>query len=157
MLSSQTQLTRKQRNEQAVFAEFARRLDTSTQWASIESRPQGEPDLLCTSAEGETVAFELVSLTDPLIAQVQAAGPKARTDALVTEDPSTRIVREKLRKTYLTNAPRIELLVYTDGQIITPDDVLVPTILPLLNECQHPFKAVWFMGEKVTRRLWADA
>ena len=154
MPSSRTALNRKQQTEQAAFAAFVRRLGASDQWTSVESRREPEPDLLCTALGGEKVAFELVSLTDPKIAQVQAAGPKARTEAFFTDDPSTRIVRAKLGKAYRTDAARIELLIYADGQIITPDDVIIPTILPLLSERRHPFEVVWFMGQNVTQRLW---
>src|SRR5688500_2290846 len=82
-------------------------LDPST----VEKRAPPEPDLLCQGAEGP-VAFELANLCDPEIAKVIAAGPRARTDAFSTADPSASIVRKKLRKAYTTNSP-IELLVYT--------------------------------------------
>ena len=121
------------------------------------SRPEPEPDLLCINSSGKPVAFELVSLTDPEIAKVQAAGSKAHTSAFSTADPSERIVRNKLHKSYKTNARHIELLIYTDGQIITPDDAIIPTIEPWLSAIKHPFKHIWFMGEHETRCLWSAA
>src|SRR5438093_899416 len=68
---SRTPLSRKQQNEQAVFAEFVRRMEAQGDWLSIDSRPEPEPDLLCIHAEGRPIAFELVSLTDSTIAKVQ--------------------------------------------------------------------------------------
>ncbi len=144
----------KQQNEQAAFARFVGRLGTQNVWASISSRPEPEPDLLCIHETDGPIAFELVSLTDPVLAEVQAAGAKAFQNAFSTSDPSERIVRNKLHKTYSTNAHHIELLIYTDGQIITPDDAVIPTILPWFDAVSHPFKRVWFMGEFETRCLW---
>lgn len=147
-------LTAQQRSEQAAFAEFSRRTGTEGVWLSVSSQPVPEPDLLCTHATDGVVAFELVSLTDSAIAKVQAAGPTARQDAYWTSDPSDLIVRNKLQKKYKTSARQIELLVYTNGQIITPDDAIMPKVLPLFDAIAHPFKRVWFMGELVTCCLW---
>ena len=152
-----TVLTPKQESEQTAFAKFARRMEMESAWLSVSSRPEPEPDLLCVHASDGSIAFELVSLTDPAIAQVQAAGPKSRQDAFSTSDPSERIIRNKLRKKYTTSAKRIELLVYMDGQIITPDDAIIPTIRPWLDATTHPFSCVWFMGQHTTYRLWSDS
>lgn len=144
----------KQQNEQYAFSRFVKRLGTQNEWMSIGSRPEPEPDLLCIHITNGPIAFELVSLTDPKIAEIQAAGEKARQEAFSTTDPSERIIRNKLKKSYRTSAHHIELLIYTDGQIITPDDVIIPTILPLIDAIPHPFKQVWFMGEFDTSCLW---
>jgi hypothetical protein len=149
-----TALFAKQENEQAAFGRFIRRLRTEHEWLSVVSRPEPEPDLLCSHRSAGEIAFELVSLTDPDIAEIQAAGSKARQGAFSTSDPSERIIRKKLDRKYSTEAGSIELLVYTDGQIITPDDVIVPTILPLFDAVHHPFERVWFMGERETSCLW---
>ena len=145
----------KQQNEQATFARFVERLGTQNEWASISSQPEPEPDLLCIHVTDGPIAYELVSLTDPVIAEVQAAGVKAIQNAFSTSDPAERIVRNKLHKTYRTKAHHIELLIYTDGQIITPDDAVIPTVLPWFDAISHPFKRVWFMGEFETRCLWS--
>jgi hypothetical protein len=154
MPSVHASITVKQQNEQMVFERFIHRLGTQGAWTSINSRPEPEPDLLCIHAEQGPIAFELVSLTDPNLAEVQAAGLKARQEAFSTSDPSERIVRSKLNKKYKTVAVQIELLIYTDGQIITPDDVIIPTVLPLFEVVAHPFKRIWFMGEYETSCLW---
>jgi len=151
---SRTPLSRKQQNEQAVFAEFVRRMEAQGDWLSIDSRPEPEPDLLCIHAEGRPIAFELVSLTDSTIAKVQAAGPKAQQEAFWTSDPSAQINRNKLKKNYTTRADHIELLVYTNGRIITPDDAIIEEIVPWFDARDHPFTRVWFMGECGARCLW---
>jgi hypothetical protein len=148
-------LTAKQIGEQAAFARFGRRLGAEQLWLSVASRPEPEPDLLCIHTEQGKIAFELVSLTDPTIAKVMAAGSKAREEAFSTSDPSERIIRNKLHKQYITEAKHIELLVYTDGQIITPDDVILPTITPWFDAVNHPFKRIWFMGEHATLCAWS--
>ena len=144
-------------NEREAFRRFVENLQQSADWGEVASRPEPEPDLLCIHVHRGPVAFELVSLVDPEIAKVFAAGPKARIEAFLTSDSSERIVRKKLEKTYTTNAPGIELLVYTDGRTILPDDGIIPTLMPLFGAHSHPFKRIWFMGEHQTCQLWGDA
>lgn len=150
-----TSLTNKQQGEQAIFTKFTRQMGTESKWLQVRSRPEGEPDLLCAHADDGLIAFELVSLTDPVIAKVQAAGSKSLKKGFWTIDTSERIIRKKLGKKYTTSARRIELLVYTDGQIVTPDDSIIPNVLPMFDAVAHPFKRVWFMGENTTCCLWA--
>ena len=153
-MKAMTTLTHKERNEQRVFIQFAERIGTRTDWLSIESRSVPEPDLLCTHRTNGAVAFELVSLTDPTIAELRSAGSEAFSCAFSTRDPSEGIIRKKLHKSYEANTGQIELLAYTEGQLITPDDVIVPTILPWFDTIRHQFKRIWFMGEVEARCLW---
>lgn len=139
-------LSAKQENEQAAFNRFIERLGTRGEWLSVSSQKEPAPDLLCVHVKDGPIAFELVSLTDPVIAKIQAAGAKATQRAFSTSDPSERIVQKKLHRRYVTNAIRVELLIYTDGQIITTDDAIIPTILPWFDAVSHSFKRVWFMG-----------
>ncbi len=147
-------LTPKQQNEQHAFMRFTERLGSQGEWLSVGSRPEPEPDLLCIHFRDGPVAFEVVSLTDPLIAQIQAAGANAYQGAFSTSDPSERIIRKKLHRSYQTTASCIELLVYTDNQLVTPDDVIIPTIQPWFDAINHQFQRIWFMGELETRCLW---
>lgn len=102
------------------------------------------------------VAFELVSITDSKIAQVNAGFVQPGETHFYTSDPSERIIRSKLNKKYISEH-RIELLIYTDQLVITPDDVIIPTIRPWIASIEHPFKSVWYMGERETCGLWHDA
>jgi hypothetical protein len=131
-----------------------RRMGTEREWSDVSSRPEPEPDLLCTHKIDGPIAFELLSLTDPELAEVQAAGTKARQEAFCTADPSVRIIRDKPKKKYKSSSQHMELLVYVTGRIITPDDVIVPTIVPWFDAIEHQFRRVWFMGEDATCRLW---
>ncbi len=144
----------KARKEREAFQLFAERLGLRHEWLSIESRKPDEPDLLCVHVKEGPIAFELVRICDPNIAQVLAAGPKTHQGASSTADPSERIVRKKLKKTYVTPHP-MELLIYSEGVVISPDNVIIPTILPWFDAIRHSFRKIWFMGENVVGCLWA--
>jgi hypothetical protein len=146
----------KEEQERAAFDRFAKRSGQPGVWLRVESRKPQEPDLLCTHAVWGHVAFELVRICDPYLAKVQAAGATATHPALPTSPPSERIVRNKLGKNYVTQHP-IELLIYTDGQIVTSDDAIIPSIVPWFDAIPHPFRRVWFMGETVIQCLWSAA
>lgn len=139
--------------EAEVMRRFIERAQLPVDPATIEKRVPPEPDLICVHAIEGSIAFELVNLCDPELAKVVAAGANARTDAFSTSDPSTRIVKNKLTKKYVSAQP-IDLLIYADGPLITPDDVIIPTIRPILDSAVSPFRKVWFMGEKCTCLLW---
>jgi len=72
---------------------------------------------------------------------------KASYGYLRTSDPSANIISKKLRKKYETDVP-IELLCYTAGQIITPDNVILPAIKPYSRTWRHTFRRAWLLGRK---------
>ena len=139
--------------ETEVLCRFIERSQIPIDPATIQKRSPPEPDLICNHLAEGTIAFELVNLCDPELAKVAAAGANTRTDAFSTSDPSARIVKNKLTKTYASAQP-IDLLIYADGPLITPDDVIIPTIRPILDSSVSPFRKVWFMGERCTCLLW---
>lgn len=143
---------RKGLEEIEALRRFIARSGAAIDPSSIEKRNPPEPDLLCQGTDGP-VAFEVANLCDGEIAKVIAAGARARTDAFSTADPSAAAVRNKLKRTYTTSHP-VELLVYTDGRLITPDDVIIPTIKPILESLTGPYRRAWFMGEATTCLLW---
>lgn len=145
---------KKQLNEQRMFARFCQRLGTTSAWLMVSSRQPPEPDLLCVHATDGPIAFELVSLTDHQILERQAVGADVNRSDLGLHDPSEEIVRKKLKRGYRTHARHIELLIYTDGHIGTPDEIIIPTIRPLFDQYTHPFTRIWFMGEHETGCLW---
>jgi len=149
-----TSESEKAREEREAFQRFVERFGTRNEWLSIESRKPEEPDLLCIHVENGPVAFELVRICDPNVKKVLAAGAKAHQAAFSTSDPSEQIVRAKLKKTYVTSHP-IELLIYSEGDVITTDDCIIPTILPWFDAIRHPFRKAWFMGETEVRCLWS--
>jgi len=133
----------KQRDEQATFARFIQRLDSHNEWAGISSRPEPEPHLLCIHLTEGPIAFQLLSLTDPTIAEIQAA-PEALD----------HLIQNTFNKAYDTDALHIELLLHTGNRITTPDDAIIPILTPLFESMPHPYKRVWFMGEQTTCNLW---
>lgn len=143
----------KSKHERAAFLLFAERLGQQNDWSRVNSCEPPEPDLLCVHVTNGPIAFELVRITDPNIARIQAAGANASQIAFSTSDPSVRIVRDKLKKQYITSHP-IELLIYSEGQVITPDDVIIPTIVPWFDAIAHRFRRVWFMGQREVLCLW---
>lgn len=136
-----------------ALREFVARAQLPIDPQSVEKRPAGEPDLLCVHANEGPIAFELARICDETIAKVLAAGARATMEAFSTSDPSAALVRRKLKKTYSTRHP-IELLVYVDGRVITPDDVILPTITPIFESLDGPYRRAWFMGEHETRLVW---
>ena len=141
--------------ELRVFAGFVKISGLPIDLASVEKRLPPEPDLLCVHATEGAVAFELVELCDPNLARALAA-PRPNADGVEyirTSDPSWTIVLKKLRKTYQTERP-VELLCYTDGRIITPPDVIRPTLEPLLGSFRHTFARAWLMAEGEVYSLW---
>ncbi|QZA82577.1 hypothetical protein [Deefgea piscis] len=145
----------KEINEKNAFQQFLsiRKIDFES--SHIENRKPPEPDLFFTHATEGPIAFELVSLTDGKIAQIQASLTPSMK-GFYTEDPSITIVQKKLCKEYTTECNHIELLIYSNGQIVTPDDVIIANITPLLFEFKHQFKFVWFMGEVSTVCLYPE-
>ena len=141
--------------ELAVFSEFVRIANLPIAIESAEKRSPPEPDLVCTHATEGRIAFELVEICDPNLARA-LADPRPNPDGVEyirTSDPSFSIVRNKLRKNYHTEHP-IELLCYTDGRVITPNDVILPTIRPLLGSFRHTFRRAWLLSQGKVFRIW---
>lgn len=136
--------------EVAVFMRFLEVSQLSIDRNSVEKRSPPEPDILCTHQSEGAVAFELVEMCDPRLAQSIA---ETNEGYLRTSDPSANIISKKLQKKYETDAP-IELLCYTAGRIITPDNVILPTIEPHLRALRHTFRRVWLLGRKGIYVVW---
>jgi hypothetical protein len=134
-----------------VFLRFIRAANLPVVPGSVEKRPPPEPDLRCIHSVDGKVAFELVELCDPNMARAISSLSEGY---IRTSDPSPRIVSKKLRRKYKTDLP-IELLCYTNGRIVTPDNVIIPTVQPYLQSWRHTFRRAWLMGRKGTYVLWA--
>ena len=114
--------------------------------ASVESRRPPKPDILCIHREEGKIAFELAEICSPEIPRAVAAMDETGVAYIRTADTSLYIVRQKLKKRYSTEHP-IELLCYTTGRSITPDDVILPTIRPALEANQGQFRRAHLLGE----------
>jgi hypothetical protein len=141
--------------ELRVFADFIALAQLPIRLSSVQKRWPPEPDLLCAHDTEGPIAFELVELCDANVARALAAPrPTAQgVEYIRTSDPSWSIVLKKLRKTYETKYP-VELLCYTNGRIITPSDVIRPTLEPLLGSYRHTFSRAWLLSEGKVFSLW---
>ena len=100
-----------------------------------------EPDILCAYLDGKAVGFELGRLTNPeLAAEVNSWDPE-NGKYIRTRDHSGEITRKKLDRRYNVSFP-VELLLYRENPIITPEDVIIPTIKPICESHQHGYKRV---------------
>jgi hypothetical protein len=106
-----------------------------------------EPDIVCKDHHGNIIGFELGRFTDPNLAQAINRWEPRNGEPITTTDPCRKITLKKIQKTYNADFP-IDLLLYIEQPIITPDDVIVPTIE---STCQieHKYSKVWFMGDTI--------
>lgn len=141
--------------ELAVFREFISKARIDIDPESVrKSGAQSEPDIFCTLSSGEQVAYELVEICSEDIA---ATMPKLRnggTECLATSDPTEKILRQKLHKSYRTTLP-IELLCYTNGRTVSSDDQILSEAQLWANAIDGPFRKVWLLGEKGIYEVWS--
>jgi hypothetical protein len=142
--------------EVTIFEQFVKLSGMPVDPRSIEKREPPEPDILCTHVEQGCLAFELVELCDSTIAQLVSRARDGQSHATWTRDPSREILTKKLSKPYRTTHP-IDLLCYTDGRIITPDDVILPTLRPMLDCWSGVFRQVWLLAETRVYLVWREA
>jgi hypothetical protein len=139
--------------ELKVFLDFVRVSGLPIDQGTVQKRTPPEPDILCRHSADGYLAFELVELCDPALARVFADPERFGDTYIRTADPSPVIIRNKLRKAYGTQHP-IELLCYTDGRVITPSNVIIPTIGPYLRSFKHMFRRAWLFSGKSVVEVW---
>ena len=143
--------------ELTVFEEFISKSGISVNPASV-SKPgaQSEPDIFCTLGTGEEIAYELVEICSSDIAATLSKLKKGDTSTLSTSDPTERTIRQKLNKTYRTARP-IELLCYTNGRTVSPDDLILRELQLWANAIDSSFRRIWLLGEKGVYQVWSDS
>jgi hypothetical protein len=144
--------------ELEIFHEFVtkRNLPFDLQTARKLDPNKKEPDILCKHEHDGYIAFELVEICDPKLAQVKSQANKEDVGGVEffwTSDPSGLILSKKLNKNYHVGYP-VELLCYTAGRVVTSDDVIIPTILPLLDSKRGAFRRVWLLGTEGAWLVW---
>ncbi len=149
MPTSQDKATR----EREIFMAFCDARGDRQAWTRIDSRPEPEPDLLCTHVDQGDIAFELVAITDHRLAELASLGPRAKQSSVWTVDPTKQVIEKKLSRRYVTNAP-IDLLAYHEGLTISTDDMIIPVLVDLAHTIQHPFRLLWYFGEDEVRCIW---
>jgi len=137
--------------EMQVFLEFLQKSELPIERDSVENRTPPEPDILCRHKEQGFVAFELVELCDAEIARTTAEVVRSGNTEPVfmwTADPSPQIIRKKVEKKYQTKHP-IELLCYTAARLVTPDNVIIPTVQHIIElHGLGMFRRAWLLGEE---------
>jgi hypothetical protein len=119
--------------EMEVFLEFLQKSGLPINRDSVENRKPPEPDILCRHNEQGLMAFELVELCESEIAKTISESTRSvgiNAVFMWNADPTEGIIRKKLEKKYETEHP-IELLCYTAAHLVTPDDVIIPTVQQL--------------------------
>jgi hypothetical protein len=142
--------------ERHFFTLFAKAMSWPIDLPRIQSRPKTEPDILYDSADGK-IAFELTANCSRSLAHKAAkTGVGIGETFLRNSDPSWAVVKKKLKKSYTTEHP-IELLVYYDGRLVTPDSSVIETLIAHLDgsSVEIPFRRVWYFGkDKIGTLLW---
>ena len=141
--------------ELSVFEEFISKADIVVDQSSI-NKPgtESEPDIFCTLGTGEVVAYELVEICSSDIASTLSKIKKGGTACLSTSDPTESTLHNKLHKTYKTECP-IELLCYTNGRTVSPDDLIFNNVQLWANAIEGPFRKIWLLGEKGVYEVWS--
>ena len=133
----------KSEREIAIFKKFLESRGLGAQAESVESRPCPEPDILF-----EGVAFELVEICAEDLAKAAAEAAKSgEPEFTLSGDPTQAILRKKSNRRYVTPHP-VELLLYTDGRVISPDDMILRKSKRLTRRLKKRFKRVWLLGTK---------
>ncbi|MBI5317011.1 MAG: hypothetical protein HZB34_13685 [Nitrospirae bacterium] len=161
-------MTSKSEHERAVFLEFVRTASLPIDLASVESRPQGEPDIRCLLND-EPLYFELGRLLDQGMQRLKLKAMRIAPQQVSMCDydvklPEREMLRTKLAKHYETAGTPIELLLYYDNENWLVGDVPVfgddfgwhadHVMLPLINETPHRFRRVWIYERHRPSVLW---
>lgn len=134
----------KRDREVAIFKEFLKRRGLGAQAEFVESRDPPEPDILF-----EGVAFELTEICAEDIAKVAKSKVTKSGEPEFTwsGDPTRRVLRKKLDKRYVTPYP-IELLIYPDNSVVSPDDMILSGAKRLTRQLKKRFRRTWLLGRK---------
>jgi hypothetical protein len=147
--------------------EFARTATLGIDPASVESRPQGEPDIRCL-LDGEHTYFELGRLLDagmqrPKLKAMRNAPQQVSMRDYDVKLPEREMLRTKLNKHYETSGNPIELLLYYDNENWLVGDVPVVgdfawhashVMLPIIIEAPGKFRRVWVYERHRPSVLW---
>ena len=136
--------------ELGIFAQFWKKAGISVKAESVgKGDPKlGEPDIYCETNLGPRY-FELTEACAPeFAAAITQAQKSGEPNAVWGKDVSSDIIRKKLKKTYRVDQP-IDLVLYVNGRTALPDDVLVPQLMPWLQNDLGPFNRIWLFGEDV--------
>lgn len=133
----------KAENEISAFHEFLQKAALPIDPLSVCKRNPPEPDISCFHAlEGE-IAFEMTEICDHNIAKALSI---ANTESLWASDPTSRILKKKGSRLY--DSSSVQLLLYTNGRVATPDYLIISNIKRNLKKLKGKFRRIWFMGRR---------
>ena len=133
--------------DRRAFQEFISRSGLPIGPQSVESRRPPEPDILCRHQDEGQIAFELAEICDPDIARKTRGKISNEVEYLRGSDPSRRIVKGKIKKFYKTEHP-IELLCYSAGSVISPDEQILDGIRREVDKRNGQFRRVWLLADR---------
>lgn len=135
--------------ELEVFYEFARKVPLTIQGDPEKQNPnEGKPDILCILEEGP-VYFELTEACAPEFAAAITKSLKQEKEVFARgDDVSKFTIAKKLRNTYEVEEP-IELVLYTAGRTVMPDEAIALRVCDVLSKDLGPFRRIWFFGEEL--------
>lgn len=136
--------------ERRVFLEFVRKSDLAIDPGSVESREPPEPDIYCV-LDGQGAAFELVEICNSELAMEVSRLKKRGGDGrfLMLDDPTPETYLKKIGKSYRSAHP-VNILFYTDGLLVTPDDLIALKIEDMIQaNGKGPFRRIWLLGQNV--------
>jgi hypothetical protein len=136
---------RKSKIEVAIFRQFIDQTALPIDPQSIVKRNPPEPDILCLHEEEGYIAFELMEICDSNLAN--AMSKEGEGSFLWTSDPTPKVLQKKLSRRYRTNYP-VDLLLYTNGRIVTPDNLIIPRVKRMMERSKGQFSRIWFLGAK---------
>lgn len=136
----------KQANEKLAFKKFLKAQGLSFDDKLIENRRPPEPDILYRLSPTQQIAFELAEICSWELPHAAAKSVKDNSSISTwTSDPSYEIVKKKLSKRYKTPY-LIELVCYTNGRVVSWDDLIIRSIQRLDMDTGQ-FVKIWLVGK----------
>lgn len=106
---------------------------------------RGEPDILCKTLKGDSLAFELGRLTSSDLREVQNSRNPEKYGYMRPSDDTEDISRKKMKKTYQVNCP-VDLLLYTEF-FAFPEVFVFQRAGAFAKTLNHAYRKVWFLGK----------
>jgi hypothetical protein len=145
MVNKKALLNKNEAQEQAAFKYFLEARNLSWNSDLVESTEPPAPDILYKDPSGY-VAFELFEICAPNIA---GATFYDGVSSYIRPDDTYEIkLKDKLKKRYITNYP-VELLCYTAGRTVAPDDLIIEDLRPTIESQYIEFSKIWLLGDEL--------
>jgi|SRR5580704_13806092 hypothetical protein len=138
-----TEATKKER-ERLVFEAFIKKSGLQIGPESIQSCDPPEPDIVCWQENEGKIAFELTEICDEAVARVTSTIKGSDQPVYIRGSDPTWKAREKLKKRYETEYP-VELLCYTAGRTMSPDDLVRDKIRSMAEMDNGQFRRIWLL------------